>query len=196
MQAAKARPCRNPCARCLGVGVPPPGISFLHACSARWNCAEPRSSEPAEITPWAFGSGKLGSPFARMQAESAVISRTLPTTENATPLLPPPPGLLASSPELPAGPLELDPLAVALDLVVVPRLATAGGCDPPQPAVTTPRLARMAARNSFPTAHRKAPVSKTTLIRPRRIRDPGLGVSACRPPSERTARNLAGTRDT
>ncbi len=88
-----------------------------------------------------------------MQAENAVISRTLPTTENARPVLPLLPLLLVSAPELPALLPGVDPLAVAFEVVVVvvPRFATAGVCEPPQPAVAIPRAATVTARASFVT---------------------------------------------
>jgi hypothetical protein len=87
-----------------------------------------------------------------MQAENAVSCCTVPATENGRPVLPLLPLVLVPAPELPAVPLELDPLPVVVDVVVVPRFATRGACEPPHAAATTPRLARVAARRSFLTA--------------------------------------------
>jgi len=43
----------------------------------------------AEITPCAFGSGKVGSPFARMHAANLVSCCALPVTENGAPIFAP-----------------------------------------------------------------------------------------------------------
>jgi hypothetical protein len=86
-----------------------------------------------------------------MQAANLVISGTLPATENATPVLPLAPLLLASGSELPTLPPELVPLVGVCDVVVVPKLATAGVCEPPQPAVATPMAARVTARTHLLT---------------------------------------------
>lgn len=168
MQAELATACRRSRARWAGLGVPP-GISFRQACNACSNCGEPRLSEPAEITPCAFGSGKLGSPFARMQAANFVSCCTLPVTEKGAPIFPLPP---VAAPELPAAAADPDTLLVGLDAVVVPRLATAGEPEPPQPASASPRLAAIATRTGFPTTHREAAASKTVLKPDRRPAGP------------------------
>jgi hypothetical protein len=89
-----------------------------------------------------------------MQAANLVISCGLPATENARPVLPFAPLLFVPAPELGAAPPELDPLAAARGVVVVvPRLATAGACDAPQPVAAIPMAARIATRNSFTGIH-------------------------------------------
>jgi hypothetical protein len=96
----------------------------------------------AEIWPWAFGSGKLGTPFLRMHDANLVSCWTLPPTIDIAPPLPP-----VAEPELPTAPPPVStpgaPLAVLLvDVDVVPRLATDGAfAPPPHPATASPSTA-------------------------------------------------------
>jgi hypothetical protein len=119
-------------------------MSFWQACCAVWNRGDRGSipeADEIEIWPPAFGSGKFGSPWERMQA--ANLARFGPASWIPAP--PPPPLLCRLEPD-PAG--ELPPPAPAdgeLPLVVVgARLATEA-CDPPppQPAANSTGAANM-----------------------------------------------------
>jgi hypothetical protein len=87
-----------------------------------------------------------------MQAANFVICFRLPATENATPTLSLPPLAPVSALELPAPALGLEALVVGLDIVVVPRSATPGIPEPPQPAasvaITVSPAPKIAARRN------------------------------------------------
>ena len=85
------------------------------------------------ISPWAFGSGKFGTPWERMQAVYLTPAAPVPTCVD----------ILAPNPPTPGGnTLELL-LGLPLLEGVVPRLATDGGYAPsPQPAASSATPAR------------------------------------------------------
>src|SRR5207247_269708 len=106
-------------------------------------------ADEIEICPCAFGSGKFGTPFLRMQAANLVIACTLPPAITSRP---PPPGAGAPpADEEPPGVFAVVPVPA---VVVVPRLATdAPGFPPPQPATSKPREASTAAARAGRANH-------------------------------------------
>jgi hypothetical protein len=124
--------CSRSVASCCGVLAA--GRSLRHSCSARLNRRELGSSPtfrpfavwpPSLIRPWLSGSGKVGTPFSRMQAEKAAGSA------------------------LPEPPDELD---VFVPVVFAPSCATPAPDEPPpQPAASNAEVAAATARAAIGT---------------------------------------------
>src|SRR5271155_1675695 len=70
MQVENFSACACACACWAGLGALPPPVYFWHFCDADWNCGEVGLMPLPWITPCPLGSGKFGTPFARMQAEN------------------------------------------------------------------------------------------------------------------------------
>lgn len=156
IHAAKAAIPFAASARCAGVraGGPPPGRYLRQACIAAWNCGEPGSTFPPNVTP------------GRCRERPDVVG--VPPTEAEKPWA----VKHAASAEAPAdvdvgveapGVEEEVPLGV-----VVPRLATAGAFAlPPHPAASKQREARAAVRRETSPAGvpRFTPTGKPTALK-------------------------------
>jgi len=119
-----------------GPGGPPPGRSFRHFACAVLNGGD-EGSIPVPTwkrkPPPAFGSGKLGTPLARMH--SAYFSESCCNCV-----------WLGAEPEL-AAPLVVFVLPAAPVDVVVPMLAIDGDFEPPHPAASNEKHARAPSNN-------------------------------------------------
>jgi hypothetical protein len=117
------------------------GTYFWHAFWAAWNCPL-LASMPAlkliSIPPVLLGSGNLAMPWERMHSENLSISWKCFSTE------------------APEGAVVTVAPATALDDVVLPRLATPEGCDPPLQAATRRPMPAKAAAHSVPLARHRS----------------------------------------
>ena len=106
------------------------------------------------IVPWESGSGKLGTPWERMQAVY-LTPAVLPTVIDMLPAMPAPPG---------GGAKASAPLTLLAD-AVVPRLATEDDREPPHPDTSNEAAARSDARRAAAPSivRREACLSETTL---------------------------------
>jgi hypothetical protein len=132
-------------ARSAGVnaGGPPPGRNLRQACIAAWNCVESGLTLALIVTP-----AMLTERIDAVEAEPTEAENPCDVKQAAR-----------------AARLGLDFAVPAPELDgVVPRLATEGVFEPPQPAAATPRSVSTGASTSVWFTHgRKADGSKTAL---------------------------------